>query len=55
MTDNYNWQSGAIRYNNIIYFECSQWATLLHLTAWMLLYIGDEMCLIYTYKIGVGC
>ena len=26
----------------------------MHMTAWMLLYIGDELCHIYTYKNGSG-
>ena len=41
--------------SNIMYIECSQCAIFVHMTALMLLYIGDELCYIYTYKIGVGC
>ena len=34
-----------------MYIECSQLATFLHMNAWMLLYIGDEMCHVsYMYE-----
>ena len=33
-----------------MYIECSQCAIFVHMTALMLLYIGDELCHIYTYK-----
>ena len=34
-----------------MYIECSHCETFLHMAAWMLLYISDEMCHIYIYKI----
>ena len=50
MTDYYNWLSGAIRDNSIIYINAVNKQHFC-MTAWMLLYLGNEMCHIrYTYE-----